>query len=353
MKNIAILVPSLKSGGAEKQAALLAKLLSKNYQVYFFVFYGSVESSETNTLILKQGSSIRVYYLSGSSFIKTKELYRSLKSNKIDVVFNYLTYSDVCGAIIERMAGVGTIYNGIRNSRLPRLKMIFERFCHNHIVSGTIFNCYSGSNYFKSKGFKSKGCVVIQNCFPNIAEPITRINHSTNTIITVGRFVEQKDYQTSLKAIALLKQKGVSFHYIIVGYGELENSIRNWIDEYGINDNVTLFINPSNTQEILKSADIYLSTSIFEGTSNSIMEAMNWSIPVVATNVGDNECLIKNNHNGLLCPICDVEGLANSLAYLINNSQIRIEMGINGNKLLRDCFSEELFEQNYVSLLEK
>lgn len=52
---------------------------------------------------------------------------------------------------------------------------------------------------------------------------------------------------------------------------------------------------------MLDKADIYLSTSLFEGTSNSIMEAMNADLPIVATNVGDNGLLVKNEINGFLC----------------------------------------------------
>ncbi len=352
MKNIAIVVPTIRSGGAEKQAALLAKNLSKRYQLLFIVFYGNIASSKTNASILEHNGLLRVYYLKGSFIRRTQELFKILKRNRIDVVFNYLTMIDVFGALIERMAGVNTIYNGIRNSRLPKGKIIFERLIHNHVVTGTVFNCYSGAEYFKKKGFKSKGCFVIQNCFKDISEPINRVDSSTKTIITIGRFVAQKDYNTSLKAILKLKQKGLPFHYNIIGFGDLENSIRTWIVEYGLQNDVTVFINPSNTQELLKKADIYLSTSIFEGTSNSVMEAMNWSIPVVATNVGDNEYLIKNNYSGFLCSIGDVEGLANALASLIKNHDLRNEMGKNGNNLLKEKFSETIFEQRYLQLLE-
>ena len=134
MKNIAIVVPTIRSGGAEKQAALLAKNLSKRFQLFFIVFYGDVAPSKTNRSILEQNNLLRVYYLKGSFIRRTQELFKILKSNKIDVVFNYLTMSDVFGAVVEKMAGVKIIFNGIRNSRLPRGKMIFERLCHNYIV---------------------------------------------------------------------------------------------------------------------------------------------------------------------------------------------------------------------------
>jgi glycosyltransferase involved in cell wall biosynthesis len=352
MKKIVIFVPTIKSGGAEKQAALLAKVLSKKYLVSFVVFYGEVTPAKTNEDILRQSSSLKVYYLKGNYWRKTKEFIRIIKREQIDIAFNYLTFCDTYGAIMEKIAGVRTIYNGIRNSRLPKAKLFFERLCHNHISSGTVFNCYSGAEYFKQKKFNANKCIVVQNCFPNIAEPITRNNEDVVTIITIGRFVEQKDYETSLKTIALLKQKQIPLRYIIIGYGELYNDINKWISDYALQDDVSVLLNPKNVQEILSSSDIYLSSSIFEGTSNSIMEALNWSIPVVATNVGDNEYLVENSYNGFLKPIGDAEGLAKSLACLIENIEKRNEMGQNGNRLLKDNFSEELFEQRYIEIIE-
>lgn len=353
MKKIAIFVPTIKSGGAEKQAVLLAKLLSRKYLVSFVVFYGEVAPSKTNEDILSQSLSMKTYFLKGNYWKKTKEFIRIIKREQIDIAFNYLTFCDTYGAIIEKIAGVSTIYNGIRNSRLPKTKLFFERLCHNFISSGTIFNCYSGAEYFKQKNFNADKCIVVQNCFPNIADPITRNKkEDIVTIITIGRFVKQKDYETSIKAISLLKQKGLPFRYIIIGYGDFYNDIKKWISDYALQYDITVLLNPKNVQEILRSSDIYLSSSIFEGTSNSIMEAMNWSIPVVATNVGDNEYLVENGHNGFLRPIGDAEGLAKSLACLIESIKKRNEMGQNGNHLLREHFSEELFEQRYIEIIE-
>ena len=100
-------------------------------------------------------------------------------------------------------------------------------------------------------------------------------------------------------------------------------------------------------------SDIYLSTSLFEGTSNSIMEAMNWSLPVVATKVGDNDILVRNGESGFLHPIGDVEGMAVSLNTLIGDISLRNKMGANGNQILRNQYSIELFEKRYIDLIEE
>jgi glycosyltransferase involved in cell wall biosynthesis len=351
MKHIAIFVPSIKSGGAEKQAVLLARCLSVHYVVHFIVYHGEMAPFEPNVKILSECQHYTLLNLCGGHWNRIKQLYRILRDNKVECIFNYLTFCDVVGAAIGRLAGVNWIYNGIRNSRLPKGKLFAERFFHNFFVTATIFNCYSGSEFFQDHGFSNKKCLVIPNGFPGIQNPVKRNLSDIPRIITVGRFVQQKDYETAIRAISLLNNH--LFRFLIVGYGDLEQDVRKWVKQYHLEDVTTIYINPSNTQELIKSADIYLSTSLFEGTSNSIMEAMNWSLPVVATNVGDNSYLVQEGQSGYLTSIGDAEGIANSLRELLDDSELRNRMGERGNQILRELYSMELFEKRYVELIER
>ena len=134
-------------------------------------------------------------------------------------------------------------------------------------------------------------------------------------------------------------------------YGKLETQIRQWIKNYGIIDITRILINPGNIPELLKNADIYLSTSLFEGTSNSIMEAMNWSLPIVATDVGDNYCLVSNHENGTLHKIGDIGAMVASLSALLDDVDLRIEYGMESNKRLEKYYSRQIFMANYLKLL--
>ena len=139
----------------------------------------------------------------------------------------------------------------------------------------------------------------------------------------------------------------------IIGYGEEEQNIRSWIKEFDVEKYINIYIRPNNVQDIVRDADIYLSTSLFEGTSNSIMEALNWSLPVVATNVGDNNHLVIDGVNGTLHPIGDAKGMAASIARLLNDYELRKEYGLSSNKNLRDNYSMEIFEKRYTKIIEQ
>lgn len=348
MKKILILVNTIKSGGAEKQSLFLLNALKDIYPTYFIIFHK--DSIEDKMLQLIQGDNFVLIELHGNNFSKLAQLYKLISTNKITHLFTYLTKPNFIGAIIGRIAKVRYIYSGIRNSNLPKWKYILEKIA-NYLTSKTIINNYNGEIVFKKKDLKN--LLVIPNCYPNIDEPFTRKINNTIKIITVGRFVDQKDYKTALHSISLLKNNANNFIFQIVGYGKLEAQIKNWVSEFELDDEVQILINPSNIGQLLKEADIYLSTSIFEGTSNSIMEAMNASLPIVATDVGDNNRLIRNRVNGYLNDIGDYNGIAMNLKSLIYDLELREKFGMQSNFILKENHSFEIFKENYIKLIEQ
>lgn len=349
--NIAILIPTINAGGAEKQAVLLAASLASVYNVRVILYAGEKESFQKNIEIL-ECAQVTIHRLVGRGGEKRRMLAALLKEHRVNVLFNYLTFPNVVGSLIGGKSGVEKIFNGIRSSRLPWWKIILERYVHNNYATATIYNCYSGAEYFGAKGFNKVKNIVIPNCFPNIASPIAREDRKMKHIVTVGRFVPDKDYKTNIRTLACLKELRQDFVMDIIGYGVEEENIRSWIVEYGVEDYVNIHIRPDNVQDIVRNADIYLSTSLFEGTSNSIMEALNWSLPVVATNVGDNDHLVLDGVNGTLHPIGDAEGMAQSIARLLDSVELRNEYGAKSNQNLRDNYSMEIFEKRYIQLIE-
>lgn len=348
MKRVSILLSTIDSGGAEKQAVLLATLLAKHTEVNLIVLYGDHTEYKRNIDLLTE-STVKVHKLIGNMLFKLRRIKSIIKESETEVLLNYLTMPNFVGSLVGRMCGI-RVYNGIRNSRMPKSKMLIEKIAHNLLATGTIYNCYSGADYFGNHGFRREKNIVIPNCFPDIEETIIRPDHKVKTIITVGRFDPQKDYETLIKSVSRLSRN--DFRLCIVGYGVLEEQIRTWVKEYNIENMTDIYIKPNNVSELERNADIYISTSFFEGTSNSIMEALNWSLPVVATHVGDNDHLVIDGENGFLHPIGDVNGLSASLCQLLDSAKLRNQMGQMGNLNLRENFSMEIFEKRYIDLIE-
>ncbi len=347
MANIAILVPTLKKGGAEKQASLLARALTTNHKVILIIPFPEAGLEKENIELSNLSKDDIICFNREKSGSKTM-LYKVLKGRKIDVMFCYLTWPDFWGPLIGRMAGVKIIYQGFRNAALPPLKLLFERI-GNKISTGAITNNYTGAAIFKNKGIKNQ--IVIPNCYLNPKDISLRDNKTTITVITVGRFVEQKDYPTAIKTMSAVMKTNPNIRFKIIGHGELELKVRDLINEYNISDKTEILINPPGILNHLLEADIYLSTSLFEGTSNSIMEALDASLPIVATNVGDNNQLVKDGYNGFITNKKDVEELSEAIIKLAKSKELRDKMGINGNNLLKTYFGFERFRDHYLDLI--
>lgn len=349
MQTIGIFVKNLTSGGAEKQAVLLAKTVADACRVHFIVFNG--DKVHTKYLdSLKENVRVSVVMFKGGHFSRFLQLVKYIKAYKINVIFSYLTAANFYASIAGLITGVN-VYTGLRNVDLPRKKRIVDRFLTNHLVVGTVVNSYMGYENFVRHGFLKKKLFVIANGFENIKFYKTKAFSDTVKIITVGRFHLQKDYGTALNAFARLHVNNKNTEYLIVGYGSEEQMIRERIKELNLDTVCKVLINPDNIPELLDSADVYLSTSLIEGTSNSIMEAMNAALPVVATNVGDNSYLVENGRNGYVLPVKDVEGIAGKLIELTENISLRQSMGRESQNILREKYSLKVFRESYLNLI--
>lgn len=159
--------------------------------------------------------------------------------------------------------------------------------------------------------------------------------------------------------IRLLKDKlfenhsAVSVKYIIVGYGELESKIRTYVHTQRLDEMVKIVINPPNVTDYLEDGHIYLSTSLLEGLSNSIMEALEFSLPIIAMNVDDNDKLVLEGENVFLTNMKDTKTIANKLLTLLDDSELRNVMGQTGYAHLANVFSISTFKNNYISLISK
>lgn len=349
MEIIVVFVNTLLIGGSEKQSAYLCNALKNDFQVIFIVFHGYLVDDKI--LQYFDGANFQLIILRGNFVNKAIRLFRLFKRNDVNYLFSYLTKPNFIGAVIGRLAGIKNIYGGIRSTKLPTWKLLIEKFTMNFLTTKTIFNSYLGEKLLGVK--ESTKTLVIPNCFYNIHDVFVRPIKSHSKIITVGRFDEAKDYKTAIKSIYELTKTKPIFIFQIVGYGKLESEIRKWITYYKLEGFIQVLINPDNIFELLNGADIYLSTSIFEGTSNSIMEAMNASLPIVATNVGDNNRMIFEGENGFLHHVGDYKGIVKSLETLMDDYNLRIKFGIRSNQILRENYSFKKFKESYIQLIEQ
>jgi len=352
-EKICIFIRALKAGGAEKQSLLLAKVLKEEFDVFLLVQNGN--DPDNRYLRFARENRIKLIMPEGTQIARLAHLYTFFRKNEIHLIFSFLTSDNFWSAILGKLTGVRFLVGSIRNEQLPGYKEYITRLLQKYMLDYIIFNSYSGLNSFIRKGFVPQKSLVIHNCIEITSPVITREKKNKIKILTVARFVPQKDLYTALKAVWYLKKllvrEPMDIEYDIVGFGKQEAQIKKWITEYDLSKNVRLIIHPENLTEYFEEADIYLSTSLFEGLSNSILEALSYSLPVVATDVGDNQLIVKNRVNGYIVPVGEYQEIAQRLSELVDSYEKRISFGLNGYKLLEKNFSMSKFRDEYIRLI--
>lgn len=346
---ICIFSQSIEAGGAEKQSILLAIELNKNYDVTYLFFYNDKYKKENLELLNK--NNIKYFTPNGSFIKKIIKTIIFFKKNKPLILFNYLLFPNMFGGLLAKIMGIKYSIGGIRNSKFNSRKLFFNKLAYNYLNYFSIVNNYSGYNFLIKNGFKESKGLVIPN-FVNIEKSKLRTANNPPIILSIGRFVKQKNYKLALKLISVLKKRNVKFKYKIVGWGEEFPIIKQMISELDLKNEVELFNNVNDIDKFYKESDIYLQTSIFEGMSNTVMEAMSFSLPLVVSDAGDNSYLCKENINGYLCDIDNEEKFCNSLEFLISDTELRIEFGEKSRKIVQKEYSKKQFVKNYTNFIE-
>ncbi len=183
------------------------------------------------------------------------------------------------------------------------------------------------------------------------------ISNKDKIVTIVAGLRKIKDHLTLIKAFSTVVKKEKNAKLIIVGVGEEKPRIQQTIEEDILENNVLLLGLRGDVPEILGVTDVSVICSLSEGISQTIMESMAASKPVVATNVGGNPVLVEEEVNGLLVPVKSSDKLAEAIARLLENKNLRAKMGKEGRKKIEEYFNVQRvckdYETLYVELLNK
>lgn len=138
---------------------------------------------------------------------------------------------------------------------------------------------------------------------------------------------------------------------IFVGSGELEPSFRRRLVELGLEEYVYFagFVNGPAMAEYLNAADVYISASLSDGTSCSLLEAMACHLPVVVTDLPANREWVKDGVNGYLVPTENPAAVAERIIELLGNEPLQAEMGARNLEIAQERAD---WERNFTTLEE-
>jgi GalNAc-alpha-(1->4)-GalNAc-alpha-(1->3)-diNAcBac-PP-undecaprenol alpha-1,4-N-acetyl-D-galactosaminyltransferase len=237
------------------------------------------------------------------------------------------------------MRNFSTFHNLLRKFLYPKAK-------------GVIAQTEKAKQLYVSQ-FKHNNVCVIGN-------PIRRINGNNlkiereNIVLSVGRLIESKHFDKLIELFADISNP--DWKLVIVGDDALKQKtsvkLKELVHSLNAEENIILVGKQTHVDSYFLCSKIFVMTSSSEGFPNVIGEAMSAGLPVVAFDciAGPSE-LIDDGENGFLIPLFDFVEMKRKIIMLMQNGDLRLKLGMNAQKSMRDFFPIEIGEKYYSFIM--
>lgn len=143
----------------------------------------------------------------------------------------------------------------------------------------------------------------------------------------VAYLTEQKDHGTLIRALGLLKARGIAFFCFIAGTGSLEAEHKDLAAQLGLGPRELQFVGVRrDIPQLLAAADIFALSSQDEGLGTSLLDAAYSGCALLATDVGGIPEIVRHEATGLLVPRRDPERFAAALERLLLDPELRLQL---------------------------
>ncbi|MBT4484440.1 MAG: glycosyltransferase [Candidatus Latescibacteria bacterium] len=181
------------------------------------------------------------------------------------------------------------------------------------------------------------------------------ISEKTIVISTVAALAPHKAHYVLIKTANQVVKKHPNVKFLFAGEGEMKSVIKKNISNLGLEKSIILLGFIEDIGAVYRASDIFALSSEEEGLCSSILDAMYFSLPIVATSAGGIPELVKDEVNGLIVPVGDYMLFNEKLNYLIEYPERRKKMGSRSLEFLEKNKFEQTVEktlQIYKSLFE-
>jgi glycosyltransferase involved in cell wall biosynthesis len=173
---------------------------------------------------------------------------------------------------------------------------------------------------------------------------------SEGPALLVARLCPEKDIGTLLRALAIAVKQQPDFHLEIAGTGPTRAELLRLSQELHLGSNVRFLGEVRDIAGLLAGASMFVLSSLTEGISLTLLEAMSAGLPVVATRVGGNPEIVVDGATGNLVPPADPEALACAMLALRRAPVAGRNMGLAGRERVERCFSIRRMVAEYEML---
>lgn len=368
-KNVLQLIGSFHQGGSERQAVQLTRLLHEDNSYNIFLAALDREGVLRREVEKIGFTDIPEFPLTSfydANFFKQLRLCRQfIRENNIEIVQTHDFYTNVFGILAARLAKVKVKIAAKRETSGIRSKSqeIIEKGIFK-IADSIAANSKAVEKYLIAEGVSAAKIKVIYNGLDldrlvpketnrqKICEELglpTSENIKFITLVANLRH-DVKNQPMFLRSAKKIAEKISEAHFVLAGEGELKENLENLAKELKITDKTHFIGRCGSVPELLSVSFAGVLTSFAEGFSNSILEYMAASLPVVATNVGGASEAIVEGETGFLVASNDDEALSKRLIELLQNEAKATAFGRKGKEIVERKFSLSAQLENTLAL---
>lgn len=306
---------------------------------------------------------IKNLYAPGT-FLQQWHFAAHLRKQNIQIAHSYNFYANMFAIPAARMARVPVVLASIRDRGVyltPNQKLAQKWVCR--LADRILVNAESIREWLLEQGYQDSKITVIKN-----GVDMSRytgqsdssgirweldIPETSPIVVMIARLNPQKGVDDFIKAASLLRLSHPEVRFLIAGsklqYQEgVFSQDREYLQELeqlatdlGVSKSVIFAGHRTDTPALLAEAAISVLPSHSEGLSNTLLESMAAGIPTVATNVGGNPELVRDQVNGILIPVRAPEHLAQAIKTILDNSELAKQFGRAAKTMATEGFSLE------------
>jgi glycosyltransferase involved in cell wall biosynthesis len=274
------------------------------------------EASEIAKRGIQEGQNVYQFRVSNLSFlnpIKIFIFFLFFKSKKVDTVIMNLPADLKVAGIAAKLAGVKQIIYR-RGMPHPLRDTSLNRFLFTKVLTHVVVNSKEIGRSLKEGNeswFPNDKIVLIYNGV-DTSKPVDKSRklyekHGDEIVIgNAGRLTEQKGQKYLIELGTLLKKEHLKFKILIAGEGELREALQKLISIHGLQEEIKLLGHVTDMPAFFSSLDLFVFTSLYEGSANTLIETLQYGVPTIAWDVSSNPEIIQNGENGFLVKVGDI-----------------------------------------------
>lgn len=356
---IAHLIYSFEIGGLEKGIATVVKNASPQFE---HVILCLTTSGESESLLPPNTQVVELDKPPGNSPLSLLKLSRILKSLGPDIVHTR-NWSGMDGIIAARMAGIRAVVHGEHGwgmedpEGLHPKRILIRKFLSRWVneytcVSKQIAKWLRNVIRVRKPLTQIYNGVDVEKYRPGNSGTRIRaelgITAHVPLVGVVGRLDPIKDHSTLFRAFETVRTVLPEARLLVVGDGPERKRL-----ESQAGDGVIFLGNRSDVPEILRALDLFVLPSLNEGISNTILEAMATSTPVVAARVGGNPELMEDECTGILIRPGDFQAMAEAIVRYLQYPDLRTRHGEAARQTVIKRFSIEAMVRSYEAVYRR